>query len=70
MGIAYVYNKLSDDRLLNAIGIDAQSSVWELFYNIELTPAVHLTLDAQVVESAFPDIDTATILGTSMQIRF
>ena len=70
MGIGYVYNKLSDDRLLNAIGIDAQSSVWELFYNIELTPAVHVTLDAQVVESAFPNIDTATILGTSMQIRF
>ena len=70
MGIGYVYNKLSDDRLLKGIGIDAQSSVWELFYNIELTPAVHLTLDAQVVESAFPDIDTATILGTSMQIRF
>ena len=70
MGIAYVYNKLSDDRLLNAIRIDAQSSVWELFYNIELTPAVHLTLDAQVTDSALPDIDTATILGTSMQIRF
>jgi len=70
MGIAYVYNKLVDDRLLNAIGIDAQSSVWELFYNIELTPAVHLTLDAQVVESAFPDIDTATILGASLQLRF
>ena len=70
MGIGYVYNKLSDDRFLNAIGIDAQSSVWELFYNIELTPAVHLTLDAQVVESAFPDIDTATILGTSLQMRF
>ena len=70
MGIAYVYNHLVDDKLLNAIGIDTQSSVWEMFYNIELTPAVHLTLDAQVVKSAFPDIDTATILGTSMQIRF
>ena len=70
MGIGYVYNKLSDDRLLNAIGIDAQSSVWELFYNIELTPAVHLMLDAQLVESAFPGVDTATILGTSMQIIF
>ncbi len=70
MGIGYVYNKLSDDRLLTAVGIDTQSSVWELFYNIELTPAVHLTLDAQVVDSAFPDIDTATILGTSIRITF
>ena len=70
MGIGYVYNKLSDDRLLDDIGIAGSSSVWEAFYNIELNPAVHLTLDAQVAESAFPDIDTATILGTSMQIRF
>ena len=70
MGIGYVYNKLSDDRLLDVLGIAGSSSVWEAFYNIELTPAVHLTLDAQVAESAFPDIDTATILGTSMQIRF
>jgi len=27
-------------------------------------------LDAQLVESAFPGVDTATILGTSMQIIF
>lgn len=70
MGIAYAYNRLSDDRFLNALGLDAQSSVWELFYNFELTPAVHLTLNAQVVESAFPEIDTAKALGISMQIRF
>ena len=70
MGIAYSYNKLRKGRFLNALGIANSSSVWEFFYNIELTPAVHLTLDAQVVDSPFPDIDTATILGTSMQIRF
>ena len=70
MGIAYVYNKLPDDGLLEAIGIDAQSSAWELFYNIELTPAVHVTLDAQVVKSAFPDVDTAKVFGVSMQIVF
>ena len=70
MGIGYVYNKLADGRLSEALEFDVHSSVWEMFYNIELTPAVHLTLDAQVAESAFPGVDTATILGTSMQIRF
>ena len=70
MGLAYVYNELSDARLLAAVGIDTQSSVWELFYNIQLTPAVHVTLDAQLAESAFPGVDTATILGASLQIRF
>jgi porin len=70
MGIAFNYNKLQEDRFLDFIGIDSQSTVWELFYNIELTPAVHLTLDAQVSDSALPNIDTATILGTSMEVRF
>ena len=70
MGIAFSYNKLPEGRFLEFIGIDTQSTAWELFYNIELTPAIHVTLDAQVTDSALPDIDTATILGTSMQIRF
>ncbi len=70
MGIAFAYNKLREGRFLDLIGIDTQSTAWELFYNIELTPALHLTLDAQVTDSALPDIDTATILGTSLQIRF
>ena len=49
MGIAFAYTKLRKGRFLEFIGIDTQSTVWELFYNIELTPAVHLTLDAQVI---------------------
>ena len=70
MGIAYNYNKLNKGRFLDFVGVEDSSSVWEAFYNIELTPAVHVTLDAQVADSPFPDIDTATILGASMQIRF
>jgi len=31
---------------------------------------MHVTLDAQVSDSALPGADTAVILGTSMQIRF
>ena len=70
MGIGYSYNKYNKSRFLDSLGIADSSSVWEAFYNIELTPAVHLTLNAQLVESPYPDIDTATILGTSIQIRF
>lgn len=70
MGIAFNYNRLNKGRFLEAAGIADSSSVWEAWYNIELTPAVHLTLDAQVTDSALPDTDTAMILGTSMQIRF
>jgi len=70
MGLGYSYNKFQSARFLNALGIDDTSSVVELFYNIELTPAVHLNLDAQVANSALPNIDTATILGASLQIQF
>ena len=54
MGIAYSYNKLNKGRFLDFVGIADSSSVWEAFYNIELTPAVHLTLDAQVARVALP----------------
>ncbi|MCF7673866.1 MAG: carbohydrate porin [Akkermansiaceae bacterium] len=70
MGIAYSYNRLRKGRFLKSVGIADSSSVLEAFYNIELTPAPHLTLDVQVIESALPDADTAIVLGTSMQIQF
>ena len=70
MGIAYSYNTTNKGRFLEFVGIEDSSSVFEFFYNFELTPAVHLTLDAQVFNSALPNIDTATILGTSLQMRF
>jgi hypothetical protein len=69
MGIAYAYNGLQG-RILQIAGVATHSSAWELFYNIELTPAVHLTLDAQWVESSLPGVDAATALGASMQILF
>jgi len=70
MGIAYSYNTMNKGRFLEIAGIKDSASVWELFYNFEFTPAIHLTLDAQVSKSALPNIDTATILGTSLQMRF
>lgn len=70
MGIAYNYNHLNEGRFLKAIGIAGSSSVFEAFYNVELTPAVHMTLDAQVVGSVLPNVDTAVVFGASMQIEF
>jgi len=69
-GIGFAYNKLDLGRLPNTIGIDDSSSVLEAYYNIEITPAMHLTMDAQVSDSALPGTDTAVILGARMRIRF
>jgi porin len=70
MGIAYNYNSVQDTRFGGILGIDDSSTVLEAYYNIEISPAMHLTLDAQVSDSALPGADTAVILGTSMQLRF
>jgi porin len=67
MGLGYNYNKLQPGRFLAGLGIDDSSTAWELFYNIELSPAVHLNLDAQLSNSSLPNIDNATILGASLQ---
>ncbi|MDX2495503.1 MAG: carbohydrate porin [Desulfuromusa sp.] len=70
MGLGFSYNKFQEGRFLNALGFDDTSTALEFFYNIELTPAIHLNLDAQLTDSALPNIDTATILGASLQLRF
>lgn len=70
MGIACNYSKMTSTRLGNIAGADESATAWEGFYNIELTPAVHWTLDAQVSDSALPDTGTAVILGTQLQVRF
>ncbi len=70
MGIAYNYTSLQDTRLGSFGGIHSSASVWEAFYNIELTPAIHWTLDAQLANGALPNTDAATILGTQLQLRF
>ena len=45
-------------------------NIWELYYNIELTPAIHWTLDGQVADGVLPDTDTAVILETQLELRF
>ena len=70
MGIGYNYNSIQPTRLGGILGVDDTSTLWEAYYNIEISPAMHLSLDAQVSDAALPGSDTAVILGTSMQIRF
>jgi hypothetical protein len=43
---------------------------FEVFYNIALTPATHLTLDVQVADSANGNIDPAVLLGARLNVKF
>ena len=53
---------MSDEDLLQGLGVDDEVG-GELFYNVAVTPWLHVTLDAQVIDSALPLADTAWVLG-------
>jgi porin len=65
--LGFFYNDLQD---LGPVGSPFMSSVsgWEAYYDIALTPAVGLTLDAQFLQSAFNLIDDATIVALRLNV--
>ena len=66
----HISSDLRDDVGVLTIDLDAFEHAFEAFYNIELTPAVHLTLNAQVIDSTASWIDTATTIGSRLQVDF
>jgi porin len=69
-GAGYYYNSVQAGRLASALKFDDHVQGFECFYNIALTPAAHLTLDAQVIDSAQSTLDTAWILGMRLKLDF
>jgi porin len=70
LGVGYSYTRRQKLRFAGVAGVEDDASGWELFYNIEVTPAIHWTLDAQVIDAGRQDMDTSVLLGTSVQMRF
>lgn len=67
-GIGYYYQWLNGDlgnrRILNRdISLLEDGSGFEVFYNIELIPSVHITPDLQVVQPGLKRRDTAVLVG-------
>jgi len=56
------------DRLL---GLDSEQGI-EFYYNIEITPWLHITPDVQVIidPGGSDDNDTAIVCGLRMQMSF
>jgi porin len=80
-GIAYASTHFSSDFRsdLSVLGIDGESmeTAFETFYNIMITPAIHLSLDAQYILDPFgaavgkADADNhAFLLGSRLQLDF
>lgn len=68
-GLGFYYLDMSDAGLLAGLNIGNEVG-GEAFYNLAITPAVHLTFDAQAVSSARPRQDTAIVLGSRLKLDF
>lgn len=66
----HISSDLRDDVGLLGIDLDSMEHGFEAFYNVEVTPAIHLTFNAQIIDSTDSAVDTATTLGTRLQIDF
>jgi len=66
-GLGYFYAELSDD-LPSPFNLLDDSQGVELFYNVEVTPWLHLTPDFQIIESSLRTADTAYVAGVRAKI--
>jgi Carbohydrate-selective porin, OprB family len=67
---SYSYNRIQTLRLSSLLGIKNSAQGFECFYNAAITPACHLTLDLQVVDSPQKRLQTATVLGLRSSFAF
>ena len=61
-GAGAFYLGMSDADLLAGLGVDDEVG-GEIFYNVTVTPWLHVTLDAQLIDSALPRADNVWVLG-------
>ena len=68
-GCGLYYQDLADGVLAENLQFGSE---WggEVFYNVAVTSWMNLTLDAQIIDSALPQVGTVVVLGTRVGIRF
>ncbi|HTY87508.1 MAG TPA: carbohydrate porin [Candidatus Acidoferrum sp.] len=59
----------NDLKVLGRSANEFENAV-ETFYNFAVTPAMHISLDLELITSAAPSVDTAVVLGTRFQFDF
>ncbi|ADJ27785.1 carbohydrate porin [Nitrosococcus watsonii] len=68
-GAGMYYVGMSDADLLRGLGVGNEIG-GEIFYNIAMTPWFHVTLDAQMIDSALPRTDTTWAFGLRTALNF
>jgi carbohydrate-selective porin OprB len=66
----HISSDFRDDTDLLGIDLNSYEHAVEAFYNFQLTPAAHLTVNAQVIDSMAESVDTAKTLGARLQLDF
>ncbi|MHC4647672.1 MAG: carbohydrate porin [Planctomycetota bacterium] len=68
-GVGYYYLEISDElpKVISNRSEDTQG--FEVFYNIEVTPWLHITPDFQIIDPA-QNVDTAYVAGVRVRIDF
>jgi porin len=69
-GVGYAGSHISSDLQDLPTGLRSWEHALEVFYNFSLTPAVHLTLNTQIIRPAVSSLGTAFSLGGRLQLDF
>ena len=68
-GVGFVYSDI-DGGVFTSLGLIDDAYGFEAFYNFALGSGMGLTFDAQVIDPIIDLVDTTTILGARLNIRF
>lgn len=73
-GIGYsathISSNLRRDLLIRNVMFNQLEHALELFYNMQITPALHLTVNAQVIRPPLKSRDTAFVINARLQTDF
>ena len=69
-GVGWAGSKISNDLRRFPVNMKSWENGGEAYYNFMLTPAAHLTVNAQVIDQAIGQQDTSWTLGTRLQVDF
>ncbi len=69
-GLGFAYSSINRGAFTSALGFDDAAYGFEAYYSFALASSVSLTIDCQVINPILDGVDTATLLGVRLNIRF
>jgi porin len=73
-GLGWAGSHISSDLRTDLVVLGRRANelenAFEVFYNFAVTPAMHVSLDVELIKSAASSADTATVIGVRFQLDF